>query len=394
MNEILKYYKSKDFKPVLPKNPERRLFKGINKDGHWRTNKRTIRTVKHLKNFIIKDELIDVYYTRNEFLNPRRLQKKTSITDKKVVRQNIIVDIDEDFSIKGLEKARISALKCIELLQIPLTKIVFTGSKGFRLEFKGQINGLREKQNIYKLRKQYNISIDRGVLDDEFVIIRLINSVNSKSTLLCKELTLNQLNQPIEAILGLVNLFNVHISEMPPALETGNKADERGDVKILSPPLPNPVNEGTDITSSQITNRTGRRYVVIIKHTLERKRMLRKVQQRYDLGTLYGFKQGDYYYWVSPRTFQKGRLRKVLKASQSLNLKEFDRFGKNFFIMLPEPLYIGKLECPTKATMSQEHIKILSMFDKVDFDKVHKEKKLEIITGVKYEKKNQGVPNS
>ena len=367
-NKIIKYYRT--FKPELPSNPERRIFKGKDEDGNWRVNKKTIRTEKHLKNFIIKNKLVDVYYTKNLFLNPRRLLKGVSMTDKLKIKEYLVIDIDEDFSIEGLERARQHALKVVELIKLPIKKICFTGSKGFRIEFKinkDQIEEIKQNRKLFKLKKQYKLSIDTHLNEDEFVIIRLPYSVNSKSGLLCCPLTHKELKQPLNKILSKVNIFNVKIPLKQTAKEK-KEGKSPGKEKGMF---------------SQITNRTGKRFVVFIKHRVLRKRLLKKIQLKYDLGPMYLFKQGDFFYWVSQTTYQKRRLQKILRASQSLNLREFKKFGKNFFMMVPEPQYIVCIQAETNSFVSREHLKIMAMFENVEFNKkrLHKPRTLEIITG-------------
>jgi len=395
-DNILKYYKSKDFNPQLPDNPKFRLFKGKDRNRRWHVNKKTIRNEKQLKNWIIKSGVIDIFYTKNLFKNPRKLLNYDSITNQIILQDNICIDIDEDFSIDGLEKARKDALVVIDELRkefgLEPKEICFTGSKGFRIIYelynvnRDNIDHSIMKRKIYKLRKQYNISIDGLVLGQEKQIIRQNKSINSKSNLLCREISQGELNKPIQEILKLVNVFNVQAPLKPPALETGKKVDDKGGLH-LHPPLPLSNVERDGVISHCFTNRSGKRYVLFIKHKIQRKKLLKKIQQKYDTGTLYGFKQDDFYYWVSPRTFQKERLKKVLKAAQSLNIKEFYKFGNNMFTLKPKPIYAGKIVMDTKAYLSKEHLMILEAIADVEkYQNIHKNKKLEIVTGIKYGK--------
>lgn len=101
--KILDYYKSKDFLPKLPSYPSFRHYRGRDINNSWKKCPRKVSSPEQLKEWIIQEKLIDVYYSTAKWLDPRFIAQKNK-TDI-LIGHDLVFDVDESFSSFGLKEA-------------------------------------------------------------------------------------------------------------------------------------------------------------------------------------------------------------------------------------------------------------------------------------------------
>lgn len=382
--EILKYYKSDVFLPELPSDSRFRHYRGINIKGGWRKCPRKIKTPLQLKEWFIKEKLTDVWYSTSLWLDPRNITNRNPkmISEQILLGSDLAIEIDESFSIQGLRKAWNNIKKIYKVFskKYKLKYLEFTGAKGFRLVFdyfislpkdpRERISFLeREKRKIYKdalLLNILDIKVDKDCLIDGYRIIRIINTINSKSGLICRKLPKSALSKSFEDIRKYMIFPNGKkgpIPRIPIKKDKKMTGDEDNHTRI-SPRLISESRDGFGIASGSsfdaifITNQIGiNRFVPFFKwpKNIGYKRKLKKVYEVYHLGPIWVFEDEDYIWAYGIRTYQKRRLKKVYTASKSLLTKQFKKYHRNYFQVIPGLRFKEKLNFKTRSYCSKAH---------------------------------------
>jgi len=376
-NDILKYYKSDKFLPKLPSDSLFRHYRGKTIKGSWRKCPRKIRTSQQLKDWIIKEKIIDCYYSTSKWLDPRGISDRNPkcLSEQILLGADLAFDIDENFSIKGLNKSLKNAGLIFDIASPKhrLEYICFTGMKGFRLVFsfpielpidpRKRVEYLEKKRKVYIDALPKDIKIDKDCLIDAYRIIRLLNSINGKTGLICKELPKTALSKNIQEVLNTIRTVNGEKATVPRILAKQGK-EMTG---TLKKDLPRVTSLGSDRdgTGSSpyifITNQDGKRFVPFFKYRKDIgcRRELKRLHKIYDIGPIWLFEDEDYIWAFGIRTFQRRRLQKVYNASRSILSKQFSKYGRQYFRVIPELKLSGKMDFKTNSFCSQAHYKYL-----------------------------------
>lgn len=365
--EILEYYKSQRFQPELPSNPNWRHFRGINIKGGWRKCQRIIKTPEQLKKWIIKEKLIDIWFSTSLWLDPRNIADRNEkpISEQILLGADLVFDIDRNFSIKGLKEAFNTTKKIYSVVSkdYKLKYFEFTGMKGFRLVFdypthlpkdpRKKIKFLEKNRKVYIDKSLLDIEIDRDCTIDAFRIIRIIGTVNSKSSLVCRKLPKSALLKSFDEIRKYIVFPNGKQAVIP--LRAVKQEKEKSQKKKKPPQ--NKVKTGP-WDAIFITNQVCKnRYTAIFKWPKESgyKRRLKRLHKIYDIGPVFVFEDEIHIYVYGIRTYQKRRLQKVYKASKSLLTNQFRKYRKNYFQVVPELKFKEKIDFKTKSYCSKAH---------------------------------------
>jgi len=123
--EVVEYYLSEDFKPIIPDKCNFRHFKVKTFNGTWRKIPEKINSRDDLVKWIIKFGGVDVYYSTSQWLNPHKISSKGGsgtyhIADNLLLNHDLVFDIDAEAPIdmKGLEGTR----KCTHNIHYAMKK--------------------------------------------------------------------------------------------------------------------------------------------------------------------------------------------------------------------------------------------------------------------------------
>ena len=118
-------------KLVVPERSAMRLWKFKLLDG--RVVRRGVGCEKRLKKILKEFVPENVWYGVSEWLNVLDVRERGAMkSSTALIGTEFVVDIDGEYSLNGLEKARLVALEVIKRLGVP-KNIRFTGNRGFHL---------------------------------------------------------------------------------------------------------------------------------------------------------------------------------------------------------------------------------------------------------------------
>lgn len=123
--EILKYYASDKFNPVLPSDFNFRHFRVKNHKGVWRKVPIKVQNKEDLQRYLVRLSALDVYYGTSTWLNPHKVAAKSGsgagyiIADNLLLSNDLVFDIDaeEPITLKSLNNARKSANNIYEVMK-------------------------------------------------------------------------------------------------------------------------------------------------------------------------------------------------------------------------------------------------------------------------------------
>lgn len=325
-------------------------------------------------------------------MDPRYISDKNQ--KQILIGADLVFDIDIDFSIGGLKEA-LKITKSIFKQVSPGYKVeafCFTGMKGFRLIFKDNIRlptrlqeripFLEKNRKLFIDKLHYNNKIDKACTIDAFRIIRVINTINGKTGIICTELPKEMIFSKIEDILPLI-----HTALGKATVPRTRKRMTRGVVKKTSPPRIQSKGVerfGTGSRPFFITNQCGKRLVPFFKYQASKgyKKELKRLHRIYDIGPIWLFKDKEYIYAYGIRTFQKRRLKKIYRASKSLLKDQFIKYGRQYFKIIPKLRFQEKIEFKTNSYCSKAHYNYLisrNIEKETNLYKFHKSTILKII---------------
>ena len=380
--QILDFYNSKKFNPYLPEHSNWYHFRVRCTDGIFRRIPVTINSRKKLQRWLIKEKAADVYFSTSLWLDPKKIRYKDLtegylVANKLLLGHKLYFDIDEDYSLEGLEKARKTALQVIEYMKekdFELDYLCFTGNKGFALCYSAKedilpANALERIAFIEKNRKFFikvmpkSIKIDAGVLIDAMRIRRLPGTVHSSTGYICSLLTQEELNKPIKELLN--HCCDFITRERPGIPAMGNDRDPLV-LKDKKEDGTGPTSSFNFITNEVIGTKT---FVPILKYEENQnwENDIRKLQEQYMLGQMYVLENNDKIYAVSLKAMQPRRLKKVIFASKCSNKKEFDYFGKIFMRFDKETSFVKTILSELSGDISKGHKDLFEKWSGEDY---------------------------
>ncbi len=351
----------------------------------------TIRDSRVLKSWVLKKQPLDIYYSVARFLSPQTVGPASEkISDNLFLGADLAFDIDKQpFRVRNIEKARIQTLNLIGFLQeqkIPVKYIAFSGSKGFHVlcEDKfdyGECTPLQREKKAKQLRKTLceqilakGIEIDSKVTVDTRRIIRLPGTINSKTGLECRLLSLEELFLPARQIIN--NSQKVSISACTIRKEmTGNfqfARKIRGPEPTASKVLPQFVY--CSFLSSKVSGTKLHVPIIVFnsKNLQKAADCIQLLQQEYGLDDFFLFK-GKELFAIGLNALQPERINKILKKAYSKNRHFFKKFVPAFVQISPTigeklnqvqkaPEFLKTIQSANiaKKPVSSGHIKFLS----------------------------------
>jgi hypothetical protein len=338
----------------LPEHSHLRFWKFRFLNGSWKDVKNRIKTRNGMKLLLRRFDPVEVYYSACLFRNGEFLSAP-----------DIVFDIDNR-NIGFARKYAIILFKWMKTDGFNLKQIHFTGSKGFRLIFEDPISNssiteasrysnfiLRRRALLKRVPK--STSLDKQISIDYKRVIRMVGSYNLKSGKKCVKINLKALYNPdeLQAMTREVNSLTIN---------TGvNKAG-----LAFTPPysyhtVSNRINGVRDSFVTLIIRRQKSLY----------RRSIIDVIKKHNLGLLLRFDSDDLYYYVGLKPVSFDKCVKILKYSESLNLKKFVSDKQVFWRITPfkngsntfnHVKYAKMINISDIMNVSKPHIIILKNF--------------------------------
>jgi DNA primase catalytic subunit len=425
-SQIKSYYKSNLVDLKATPRVSFRHFRFRLEDGSFYKVKNKIRVSTGLREHLVREAPVDVYYSTACWLNPHLLGSRV----EKDVLKNLMISCDLVFDIDcggklGLEDTRQQAIAVNEFLKSRGIKVrysAFSGSKGFHVVCDDPWNGeireenprKRETEAIERRKKMVQEAKREGIVFDEKVtvdtrrIIRLPGTINSKTGFVCTALTKEELESDICGIIKLARRHAISAPRIP--LRTRAREMTHDFIMGKIPGLlgrlgvrPTPE-EGPCYSTFITSNIPGTRLKIPMlefggwRKVGEIARIIKKVQSQYGIGDVFIFSDGHRFTAFSLKAVARRRVEKILFAAGSINLNACKKYGCTFMrvgksvglngeVARREPELIEVLQSDLRGQASRPHLEFLSSLgvkmseEKVEFCGAGKEE-LELVHSV------------
>ncbi len=398
-SQIKSYYRSNpvDLKTTSP--VKFRHFRFRLEDTSFYKVKCKIRDSRDLREHLVKKAPLDVYYSTACWLNPHILGSRV----EKDVLKNLMISCDLAFDIdRGgklkLEGARQQAIGINEFLKskgISVRYSAFSGSKGFHVvcddpwndeiteenPWKRESEAIRRRKRIVQEAKERGIVFDEKVTVDTRRIIRLPETINSKTGSVCTVLSKKELESDIYEIVKLARRHAIitpriplrrRVREMTHDFIMGKIPGSVGRLGVRPTPEEKPC------YSTFITNNIpGTRLKIPMlefggwRKMEEITGVIKKVQRQYGLGDVFIFGDGNRFSAFSLKAVSRRRAEKILFAAGSMNLNACKKYGCTFMrvgktvgmngkVTRREPELIRVLQSDLRGQASRTHFEFLS----------------------------------
>ena len=315
-----------------------------------------IRDAATLQHWLVRYRPSDVYYSTSCWLAPENLgrRERTPLSCNIFLSSDIVFDIDKSpFSCANLECARQDTLRLVTFCEdehIPVRYIAFSGSKGFHVVCSDtnrydNPHPLAREDAAKQVRKEIiarvneeGIAVDTKITKDTRRIIRVPGTINSKSGYVCSVLTLEQLQEPVSAILKYIPRVDPITPVIPPV------GDERpfqvhriiswlrNRFGVRSKPISLFSYATFLVNSVPGIDRQIPFFVYPSHRNLDRiESELVVVQEIYKLSDIYLYRSEKEITAVCLRTFPLRRLEKIIGASTSTNYGTILKYRQLFF---------------------------------------------------------------
>jgi hypothetical protein len=199
-----------------------RHFRILLPQGRFLKIRDRITTPETLRRWLVRYRPSDVYYSTSCWLAPENLgrRERSAVSDSIFLSSDIVFDIDRSpFSHASLDEARADTLRLLEFCrdhELPVKYCAFSGSKGFhvvchdRFRYDSPDPFVREdmardvRKDIVARVRSAGIPFDEKITADTRRILRVPGTINSKTGLVCTQLTADQLAQPAREILKYI----------------------------------------------------------------------------------------------------------------------------------------------------------------------------------------------
>lgn len=394
---ILAYYQSRLIDLSSLTEVKFRHFRFRLYDSSFYKVKRKIRDSLGLREFLVDNAPLDVYYSTACWLNPHLIASRLNkdILTNIIISCDLSFDIDVSPQIKNLEEARHQAINLNDFLASKGFKVrysAFSGSKGFHVvcddpwrsmisedsPLKREMNAIAERKKIVQEVKEKGIRFDEKVTIDTRRIIRLPGTINSKTGLICTILDRNELESDTETILKLAardRFFTPRISLRLREMTAPSAYKISG---VLGRLGVRPVPQKTLFYSTFFTNNIpGTRLkipVLEFEGWMKKEKVfsvVEKVQYLYGLGDVLLFEDDERFWGISLKAVSQRRIEKILFSSGSVNYNQcrkygctYTRVGKSIGVdgetVQNEPKLIKVLESDLRGQASRTHFEFLS----------------------------------
>jgi hypothetical protein len=350
-NLVRKYYSSKDFKPYLPDHPTWYHFRVRCLDGHWKKIPLRINSSEKLRRAIISRDAGDVYFSTAAWLNPEKVGRKDGprgpgyvMADSLMLWDDYDFDFDADpVSLENLEITRKNAVKLVDYMKTkPDFKrdyINFTAGAGFHVNYKrNEKVSISPRDRIKEAglnRKRFKYSLPEDIIFDvntslnPLLVRRLPGTPNTKtgyvSTIIPEEI----LRLPIKKLLEKIPFITktrpgiplkremTHILRTSNKMGGGDKAGLAPRPKLSMPFMTNKVIGVKDRYVMALQYQPGQKYEQDIIF----------LQKHFKLSTVYVLEYEKYHWCITPQTFPKARLIKMMARTSCINKSQLWKYG-------------------------------------------------------------------
>lgn len=374
--EILQYYASDLFNPILPRDHSRRHFRFKQFNGYtWRKVPFKVRNTDDFKLWIQKLGGTDLYYSTSQWLNPEKISTKGTsgmymVADNLLFSNDLVFDIDaeEPITQATLELARKSTWNLHQGMldfkdRFKLEYVAFTGYKGFRLSYidkqalpqdsRARLEFIEKDRKVFiqallktikdnRSRRQiYNIDtfFDQKITENPLCVVRILGTVHSTTGFISCQIPLTTLKKPIKKILDSIP----YIGKKRPGIPRKRKMTQRG-----RNPRPRLLQCAKDVSGLAslpfhkeshryyITNKVlgvKRGFIPIFIYQDNQKYYeteVTKLQEKFKLGPLYIYEYQHNIIVIALKTMQRRQLHKVLNQSSSKTRHDFKKHGRIF----------------------------------------------------------------
>lgn len=312
ITNLKEYYKTTEL--FLPYKSEWRYFLFLLPNRNMK--RFHIKNKKELRKLLVKFLPIKVYFSSGAWLNVRNIRGRKNNNYPIKIFEDVIFDIDS----KTISDAKKSALEIINRIGVPNNIIKTT--RGFHLWY------LQRKNRKELIREVRDIrDVDIHCTENEFNVYALPLTI--KNGEICRFVGLEELNIPFNNEEGFessernndqaeTHLNSVESGKIQSKIDLGNMPS-------------NPSNSPVHSINNQVKKGVFIPILIYEKSYKGLKKELDNLNRLYSLGDIYGFESEKYYAFISLRCFEKRQLQKLLNISNSLNKRQFKKFGKIWF---------------------------------------------------------------
>jgi DNA primase catalytic subunit len=372
---LKEYYKNSDL--WLPESPESRHFRFFLSQSKVIKIKSRIKNTDDLRKHLIKYTPITVHYSISRWEDPTEIGSKFYKKNKNsgiILGNDLIFDVDNPI----LEKSRLESLKIIDLMNkwgYPLKSIMFSGKKGFHIEFidivpdpKIEDNIIREEYFVNKRKDLITQLCNNGIVMDHKITIntralmRLPLTINSATGYICTPISLHDLRtKSLKELLS--NIQRLNYTGVADGVDFENSLIKKlryslnSKIRSLMP-----KSYGLTYDSYFFINKVyglKENYIPVFRYNdmllPEVLKTLKNLQKKFSLTDIYLFRTNvdDEYYAFCIKTFHKSKIIKILKDSHSSNKRIIYSFKPEFMRISP------KYSNQEKIVACPELIKIL-----------------------------------
>ena len=405
--QILKFYRSKDFRPRMPDGANWRHFRMRTIDNQWRKVPCKISREEQLREWVVKYKGLDIYYGTSRWLNPHKVSAKGlggtyAIADNIIFGNDLVFDIDaeEPVTMKSLDAARKTTYNIYRILekdkQFEFQYCAWTGGRGFRLAYKDRIpvpenprqrldyieknrklfidglqQRLQEKKGPIKLLKAPN-KFDINVTQNPLCVVRVLGTIHSTTGYQSRQFPETWLKQK-----DIVDILD----EIPfigerPVIPHREMTRDRGEKSLHGSRTLSLGEDASGLSSSPskteicyfVTNRVlgvKRGFIPIFVYQTSQKYYLdevQKLQQEFNLGPLYVSEIENKIIVISLKCMQKRQCQKVLNKSSSRAKYDFKKYHR---ILAPFSLgFDRKVDSKFTGHLSKGHLKYVEPANK------------------------------
>lgn len=383
LEKIKNYYEKAPL--WLPKFPNFRIWKFRLQDGRMIKIKQNLKSKNELRKALIKYLPADVYYSSGCFLAPSKVKgnKKSSV----LLFRNIPFDLDSDEphgreELDIVRESTVSLIKDLEYkFEVKPFYILYTG-RGFQVVY--EFSDLEQD----KLREMNIGGIDQDITFDKYRVIRLPQTINSKTGRVTTFLTIEELKKGIDYILSKSKIVYNPTGNGDRAgrrlagtscesMTNFSRAKAKEEESAICP-----VRTSSNYKYREVSNEVKgeKRFIPVLKYKYKEisfspKEDLRRLAEKYGLNEWFLIKTEEELCCISLACFDKRRLEKIINSSRSeLSKNEFSKFKKIFIrtspIMknseltdIPFALGIASFDYPSKQFQySKPHLDLLKFF--------------------------------
>lgn len=309
IEQIKEFYQTAELS--LPDKPQWRHFLFKLPDNTFK--RFHLKNVEELRKVAIMYAPIKIFFSAAAWLNCENIKGRLNNSYPIKIFEDIIFDIDSD----NIEQARTTAIKVIDKLGKP-DKIVLV-ARGFHLWYEKR-NG---KENYIALVQEIP-DIDIGCNLNDFNVFALPNTLKKGAT--CPIITYEE-------------LINKDYSKrrqiyIPLDVEETPERDKPNEETLLSHNSMG-LRTGTGGTVLAFSNQVKKNiFIPVLIYNKQLKclnKEISRLAEHYDLGNLFTFKTEEQIAFISLKTMDKSRLKKLLNSSRSLTKDHFKKFGQIWF---------------------------------------------------------------